>query len=106
MLGSMQSTGIHEGQPASDGRHEPAAPIPAGTPRYYSVKATAALLDVGRLFVYRRFHAGVFPGRKAGRKIDIFGPFVDALVAEINSGRAVDVEAFAASWPASWVAVA
>ena len=97
----MQSTGIHEGQAAGDDRRSPSQPVSAGSPPFYSVKATAALLDVGRLFVYRRFHAGVFPGRKAGRAIGILGAFVTDLLAEINSGRPVDVEAFAVRWQAA-----
>jgi excisionase family DNA binding protein len=63
-----------------------------------SVKETARLLKVSPLTVYRRFHAGQFPGRKLGRKIDLHRPFVDALHAAICSGRCVDVDEFAATW--------
>lgn len=79
----MQSTGKHEsGQ----------------EPSLISVKDTAALLKCSPLTVYRRFHAGVFPGRKVGRKIDLHRPLVDALHAAICSGRSVDVDEFAATW--------
>lgn len=63
-----------------------------------SVKETARLLQVSRVMVYRRFHAGQFPGRKVGRKIDLYQPFVDALHAAICSGGHVDVDEFAATW--------
>ena len=68
------------------------------SPTYISVKATAAQLDVSRLTVYRRFHEGLFPGRKFGRSIKILAAFVSDLDAEIKSGRPVDVDAFAAAW--------
>jgi hypothetical protein len=63
-----------------------------------SVKETAALLECSPLTVYRRYHSGLFPGRKVGRKIDLHRPFVAALHTAIRSGRNVDVEAFAADW--------
>lgn len=67
---------------------------------YISVRETAGLLKVSPVMVYRRFHAGDFPGRRFGRKIDIYRPFVAELLSEILSGRNVDVEAFAAEWKA------
>ena len=63
-----------------------------------SVKETAQLLKISRVMVYRRFHAGQFPGRKVGRKIDLYKPFVDALQAAICAGGRVDVDKFAAKW--------
>jgi excisionase family DNA binding protein len=63
-----------------------------------SVKETAELLQVSRVMVYRRYHAGQFPGRRIGRKIDLYKPFVDALYGAICSGRRVNVEEFAATW--------
>jgi hypothetical protein len=69
-------------------------------PPLISVKETARMLQVSRVMVYRRYHAGIFPGRKAGRKIDLYRPLIDALHAEICSGRTVDVEAYAAGWTA------
>ena len=79
----MQSTG------KLDGREEP--PL-------ISVKETAELLKVSRVMVYRRYNAGQFPGRKMGRKIDLYRPFVDALYGAICSGRPVNVEEFATTW--------
>ena len=76
----MQSTGKAESEPL------------------ISVKETARLLKISDVVVYRRFHEGLFPGRKIGRKIDLHRPFVDALHAAICSGRSVDVDAFAADW--------
>lgn len=99
----MQSTETHEGTPSPSGEASAAS---AAMPRYISVKDTASILGVARLTVYRRFHSGLFPGRKIGRKIDISAPFVEALDAEIRSGRHVDVEQFAATWNDSRLAVA
>lgn len=56
------------------------------------------MLQVSDVVVYRRFHAGLFPGRRIGRKIDLHRPFVDALHAAISSGRSIDVDEFAAAW--------
>lgn len=67
---------------------------------FISVRETAGLLKVSPLTVYRRFHAGQFPGRRFGRKIDLYRPFVSELFKEICSGRNVDVELFAAEWSA------
>ncbi len=102
----MQSTGKLESQPAGGTPCESVPATSAPKPLYISVKDTAELLGVKRLTVYRRFHAEVFPGRRIGRKIDIFRPFVDAAMAEIRSGRHVDVDQFAASWNDSRLAVA
>ena len=62
------------------------------------MKETARLLKLSRVMVYRRYHAGVFPGRKAGRKIDLYRPLIDALHAAICSGCPVDVDEFATTW--------
>jgi excisionase family DNA binding protein len=70
-------------------------------PPLISVKEAARRLKISRIMVYRRFHAGQFPGRKVGRKIDIHEPFVDALHAAICSGAHVDVDEFAALWTGS-----
>lgn len=75
-------------------------------PPLISVKETAKLLKISRVMVYRRFHAGQFPGRKVGRKIDLYQPFVDALHAAICSGIRVDVDEFAANWADSRAAKA
>jgi excisionase family DNA binding protein len=70
-------------------------------PPLISVKEAARLLKISPVMVYRRYHAGQFPGRKVGRKIDLYQPFVDALHAAICSGGHVDVDEFAATWTAS-----
>jgi excisionase family DNA binding protein len=72
---------------------------------FISVKDTAALLGVSEETVYRRYHAGQFPGRRFGRAISILRVFVDDLVREINAGRPVNVEEFAASWADTRAAV-
>ena len=63
-----------------------------------SVKEAATLLKVSRVMVYRRYHEGVFTGRRIGRKIDLHRPLIDALHAEICAGRPLDVDEFAAAW--------
>jgi hypothetical protein len=63
-------------------------------PPLISVKETAQLLRVSPVMVYRRYHAGQFPGRK----IDLYRPFVNALYDAICPGRPVNVEEFAATW--------
>lgn len=70
------------------------------SPSLISVKEAARLLKVSPVVVYRRYHAGQFPGRKMGRKIDLHLPFVAALHAAICSGRSVDVDEFARQWAA------
>jgi predicted DNA-binding transcriptional regulator AlpA len=67
-------------------------------PPLISVKETAQLLQVSPVMVYRRYHAGQFPGRKIGRKFGLYRPFVNALYDAICSGRPVNVEEFAATW--------
>jgi excisionase family DNA binding protein len=67
-------------------------------PPLISVKEAARLLKVSRVMVYRRFHAGQIPGRRVGRKIDLYEPFVDALNRAICSGGHVDFDEFAATW--------
>lgn len=69
-------------------------------PTFISVKDTAQSLGVSLVTVYRRYHAGQFPGRRFGRSIQILRAFVDDLLAEIRSGRQVDVDEFAAGWVA------
>ena len=65
-----------------------------------SVAETARLLKISKVMVYRRFHTGVFPGRRVGRKIDLYEPFITDLLSMIHSGVTVDVDAFAADWKA------
>jgi hypothetical protein len=67
-------------------------------PPLISVKEAARMLKCSPVMVYRRFHAGQFPGRKVGRKIDLYQPFVEALHLAVCSGGHVDVDEFAASW--------
>lgn len=94
----MEST---EHLPSGEIRQINQAPQPpASTPPpslYISVKDTAKLLGVTPVTVYRRYHAGLLPGRKFGR-IDILRTFVEAFVAEIAAGRSPDVDTFAAAW--------
>jgi len=76
----------------------PEKPGSSQEPPLISVKETAKLLKISRVMVYRRYHAGQFPGRKVGRKIDLYQPFVDALHKAICSGAHVDVDEFATTW--------
>jgi hypothetical protein len=65
------------------------------------VEHTARVLDVSRAYVYRLVHAGIFPGRKAGRKIDVLAVFLADLLDAISAGRTVDYEAFGTAWQAA-----
>jgi excisionase family DNA binding protein len=76
----------------------PGEPVNHQEPPFISVKDTAQLLGCSKLTVYRRFHAGQFPGRKVGSKIDLYRQFVTDLAAEIRSCRPVDVDEFASAW--------
>ena len=90
----MQSAASQPGLPAHPEQTE--APPP-----FVPARAFAAAIGVSRFTVYRRFRQGIFPGRKFGPSIGILPEFVADLFAEINSGRPVDVDAFAVSWQAA-----
>jgi len=94
----MQST---QGPPGNRGRETHTAVKAAGSaplsPTFLTVKTTAEALEVSRLTVYRRFHAGLLPGRKIGRSIKISAAFVNDLLAALKAGP-VDVDDFAAQW--------
>lgn len=67
---------------------------------FMPVKAAAEALDMSELHIRRAFDAGHFPGYKLGRLYRVSRPFVNALVSEVNAGRRVIVEEFAATWAA------
>jgi len=69
-------------------------------PQYISVKETSQLLNLSRLSVYRRVHSGLFRSRKAGRSYSIYRPLIDAIKAEIDSCRSIDIDQFATTWNA------
>ena len=58
------------------------------------------MLGVSKLSVYRRFRAGIFKGCKTGRKINLYRGVIDAIKAEIDSGRSIDIDQFATTWNA------
>ncbi|MGI5422961.1 excisionase family DNA-binding protein [Actinomadura luteofluorescens] len=73
----------------------------AGAPKsddLMPVKAAATALDVSEMTVRRALEAGDFPGLQIGRTYRVSRPFVEALLAEVRSGRRVIVEEFAAEW--------
>lgn len=65
------------------------------------VKDAAKALDMSELHIRRAFDAGHFPGIKLGRLYRVSRPFVNALVTEVNAGRRIVVEEFAATWVAA-----
>jgi excisionase family DNA binding protein len=73
---------------------------------FMPVKDAAVLLDMSEIHIRRAFDAGHFPGIKLGRLYRVSRPFVYALLAEVNAGRRIVVEEFAADWPAPVEAVA
>ncbi len=72
----------------------------AQSPRYVPVLDLAEVLEVSRVYLYRLIRAGVIPGRRAGRSYGVLAAFYRDVLAAINAGRTVDVEAFAADWKA------
>lgn len=73
---------------------------------FMQIKDAAALLDMSEIHIRRAFDAGHFPGIKLGRLYRVSRPFVNALVAEVNAGRRIVVEEFAAAWGSPVEAVA
>lgn len=65
------------------------------------VSEVAGLLGVSKMTVYRRIRSGSWPSGRSGRKHLIPRGFVEGLIAEIEAGRQVIAEGYAAeSWPA------
>lgn len=56
------------------------------------------MLDVSKLWVYRRVHSGLFPSRKAGRSYRIYRSLIDAIKAEIDLCHPIDIDQFARTW--------
>jgi len=73
---------------------------------FMQIKDAATLLDMSEIHIRRAFDAGHFPGIKLGRLYRVSRPFVNALVAEVNAGRRIVVEEFAAAWGSPVEAVA
>jgi hypothetical protein len=73
---------------------------------FMPIKDAAVQLDMSEIHIRRAFDAGHFPGIKLGSAYRVSRPFVNALVAEVNAGRRIVVEEFAATWGATVEAVA
>lgn len=66
-----------------------------------SVKEAAGALGVSEMTVRRAFDSGDLPGIRFGRTYRVSRVFVDALLAEVEAGRQINVTQYAASWPAA-----
>lgn len=67
------------------------------------VSEVAARTGLSRWTIYRRIRSGEWPSGRSGRKHLIPRAFVDGLVSEIEGGRNVTAEGYAA---ATWLAKA
>lgn len=80
---------------------EQSAAQPADPRRLLHVMDVVELTGISKWTIYRRIRSGEWPSGRSGRKHLIPRSFVDGLVAEIEAGRQVVVEGYAAtSWPA------
>ena len=80
---------MKEHKPGSDSR------------RLLPVTEVAGLLGLSKWTIHRRIRSGEWPSGRSGRKYLIPRAFVEGLIAEIEAGREVDAESYAAtSWPA------
>lgn len=61
------------------------------------VSVVAARTGLSRWTIYRRIRSGEWPSGRSGRKHLIPSAFVDGLVAEIEQGRQVNAENYAAT---------
>ena len=59
---------------------KPAVELPAGTPRFYSVKQVAAMLGMSPMTVYREITAGQFPAVRIRGRLIIPAKAVEAMV--------------------------
>lgn len=62
------------------------------------VSEVVGLLGVSRMTAIRRIKSGAWPSARCGRNYMVPRGFVDGLAAEINAGRPVVIEEYAASW--------
>src|SRR5260370_39265907 len=84
-------------QPAQ--RPEPVSlPAPRPVPVLMQVRDAAVMLDVSEDYLRDRLVAGEFPGVRFGTSWRLLRSFIGHLVAEVESGRVVIAEEFAASW--------
>lgn len=67
------------------------------------VSEVAARTGLSRWTIYRRIRSGEWPSGRSGRKHLIPRAFVEGLVSEIEGGRQVTVEGYAAT---TWLAKA
>jgi excisionase family DNA binding protein len=71
-----------------------ACPVPAFMP----VRDAAVVLNVSEDYLRDRLVAGEFPGARFGSSWRLLRSFVARLVAEVESGRVISAEEYAASW--------
>jgi hypothetical protein len=80
-------------------RSEPVSlPAPRPVPVFMPVRDAAVMLDVSEDYLRDRLVAGEFPGARFGTSWRLLRSFIGRLVAEVESGRVVIAEEYAASW--------
>ncbi|MCW2901785.1 MAG: hypothetical protein JWO67_4050 [Streptosporangiaceae bacterium] len=82
----------------TDGRSLPGGDAP--TELFVTVDYAATVFNVSRSHVIRTYQAGFIPGLRFCGPYRLLRTFVEALVAEINAGRQIDIEDFYAEWNA------
>ncbi|MFF5261428.1 excisionase family DNA-binding protein [Actinomadura viridis] len=66
------------------------------------VSEVAGLIGLSKWTIHRRIRSGEWPSGRSGRKYLIPRAFIEGLIAEIEAGRQVDAEGYAArAWSAS-----
>jgi predicted site-specific integrase-resolvase len=70
-------------------------------PRWLEVKEAAPLIGHNAATLRRLLRAGLLPSVKAARTWRIHGGFVYDVVSEVEQGRQVVLEEYAASWMAA-----
>lgn len=70
------------------------------TARFMPVKEAAIVLPVSEEYLYAGLRTRRFPGAKFGRVRALLRSFVDDFVAQVETGRFVEFEDYAAAWHA------
>jgi len=67
-------------------------------PTFLTISEAAKALGVSAITARRWFDGAVLPGFRQGRTRRVYAEFVKDLLAEIRTGRQLDLKAFAAAW--------
>lgn len=85
-------------------REEQSTAQPTDPRLLLTVAEVATMTGLSKWTIYRRIKSGAWPSGRSGRRHLIPRKFIEGLVTEIEAGRQVVVEGYAAtSWPAKAV---